>query len=128
MDLAAPVGTVGNSRPAKEGDFLTIWCNGLGAVDPPIEDGHNSCEPDGVCLPDGSNAVLHETLTKPIIRIGGVQVPEENVLFSGTSVASVAINEVVFQMPPGTPTGPDVPLTIEIGGVVSKGDVTMAVE
>ncbi len=125
-DLAAPVGTVGNSRPAEEGDFLTIWCNGLGAVDPPIQDGRNSCDPDGVCT--ASNVVLHNTVTKPTIRIGGVQVPVENVLFSGASVASVAINEVVFQMPPGTPTGPDVPLTIEIGGVVSKGDVTMAIE
>ncbi len=127
-DLAAPVGTVGDSRPATAGNLLTIYANGMGPVDPPIEDGHNSCEPAGVCLPDGSNVVLHHTMMTPVIRIGGVEVPEENVLFSGASVASVAITEVVFQMPAGTPTGPDVPLTIEIGGVISKGGVTMAIE
>ena len=127
-DLAAPVGTLENSRPATAGDHLTIWANGLGPVEPPIVDGHNSCEPDGVCLDDGSNIVLYENTMKPIIRVGGVEVPEENVLYSGLSVGSVGVNEVVFEMPPGMPTGPEVPLTIEIGGVISKEGVTMAVE
>ena len=129
-DLAAPVGTLENSRPATAGDHLTVWANGLGPVEsqPPIADGHNSCEPDGVCLDDGSNIVLHPNTMTPIIRIGGVEVPEENVLFSGLSVGSVGANEVVFEMPPGMPTGPEVPLTIEIGGVISKEGVTMAVE
>jgi uncharacterized protein (TIGR03437 family) len=127
-DLAAPVGTVGDSHPATEGDYLTIWANGLGPVTPPIEDGHNSCEPDGDCLAEDATIVLHETLTKPVIRIGGVEVPEENITFSGLSVGSVGVNEVVFQMPAGMPTGPEVTLTLEIGGVVSKDDVTMAVE
>ena len=126
-DLAAPDGTVGDSRPATEGDNLTIWANGLGPVDPPIELGQNSCEPDGVCEPDGSNAVLHHTLTTPVIRIGDLIVPESNVLFSGSSVASVGIYEVVFTMPAGVETGPDVPLTIDIGGVTSN-EVTIAVE
>ena len=127
-DLAAPVGTLENSRPATAGDHVTIWANGLGPVEPPIVDGHNSCEPDGVCLDDGSNIVLHENTMKPIIRIGGVEVPEENVLYSGLSVGSVGVNEVVFEMPPGMPTGPEVPLTLEIGGIVTKDEVTMAVE
>ena len=65
---------------------------------------------------------------KPIIRIDGVEAPEDKVFFSGLSVGSVGANEVVFEMPPGMPTGPEVPLTIEIDGVVSKDDVTMAVE
>ena len=127
MDLAAPVGTVGNSRPATAGDYLTIWANGVGPVDPEIEDGHNSCDPDGLCLEDGSNIVLHHNTTKPTIRVGGVEVPEEDVAFSGFSVESVAINEIVFRVPAGTPTGPEVPLTIEAGGVVSL-EVTIAVE
>ena len=127
-DLAAPVGTVGDSRPATAGDLLTIYANGMGPVGPPLVDGHNSCEPDGVCLPDGSNVVLHHTTMTPVIRIGGVEVPEENVLFSGSSPASVGVNEIVFEMPPGVPTGDAVTITIEIGGVVSKDDVTMAVK
>ena len=127
-DLAAPVGMVGGSRPATAGDRLTIYANGMGPVEPPIENGHNSCEPAGVCLPDGSNVVLHHTTITPVIRIGGVEVPEENVLFSGASVASVGVNEIVFEMPPGVPTGDAVPITVEIGGVVSRNDVTMAIE
>lgn len=127
VDLAAAVGAVGDSRPAGEGDNLTIYANGLGPLDPPLKDGHNSCELDGVCLPDGSNVVLHHTLTTPVIRIGGVEVPAENVLFSGSSPGSVAVNEIVFTMPGGIPAGNAVSLTVEIGGVVSK-EVTMAVE
>jgi len=127
-ELAAPAGASGNSRPAGEGDYVTIWMNGLGQVEPLILDGHNSCEPDGVCEEAGSNVVLHETILKPTIRIGGVEVPEENVLFSGSSVTSVGVNEVVFLVPPGVPAGDHVPITVEIGGVPSKGGVTMAVE
>ena len=127
-DLAAPVGTVGNSHPATAGDFLTIWANGMGPVDPPIEDGHNSCEPDGICLPDGSNVVLRHTTTVPVVRIGGFEVPEENILFSGSSPASVGVNEIVFEMPGSIPPGNAIPITLEIGGVTSKADVTMAVE
>ena len=127
MDLAAPVGTVENSHPATTGDYLTIWSNGLGALDPLIEDGHNSCEPDGVCDEDAT-ITLHETLLVPIVRVGGVVVPDEDVLFSGSSVTGVGINELVFRMPDGVPTGDDVSITIEIGGVVSKDDTTIAVE
>ncbi len=127
-DLAAPVGTVGNSRPATAGDLLTIYANGLGPVDPPLVNGHNSCEPDGVCLPDGSNVVLRHTTMTPVIRVGGVVVPAAKVVFSGSSPASVGVNEIVFEMPGGVPPGSAVPITIETGGVVSKGGVTIAVE
>ena len=126
-DLAAPVGTVGNGRPATAGDYLTAWVNGLGRVDPEIEDGRNSCEPDAVC-DDDAVITLHHTLLKPVVRIGGVAVPDEDVLFSGSSVTGVGINEVVFRMPEGTPTGDEVSITIEIGGVVSKDGTTIAVE
>ena len=127
-DLAAPLGTVGDSRPATAGDFLTIYANGMGPVDPPIADGHDSCSPAGLCELPGSTLVLRHTTMTPVIRIGGVEVPAENVLFSGSSPASVGVNEIVFEMPPGVPTGDGVPITIEIGGVVSRDDVTMAVK
>lgn len=126
-DIAAPIGTVGNSRPATSGDFVTAWLNGLGTVDPLIEDGHNSCEPNGVC-DDDALITLHQTPLLPIVRIGGIVVPEEDVIFSGSSVGSVGINEVVFRMPDGVPTGDAISITIEIGGVVSKPGTTIAVE
>ena len=127
-DLAAPLGTVGDSRPATAGDFLTIYANGMGPVDPPIADGHDSCSPAGLCELPGSTLVLRHTTMTPVIRIGGVEVPAENVLFSGFSPASVGVNQIVFEMSPGVPTGDGVPITIEIGGVVSRDDVTMAVK
>ena len=64
----------------------------------------------------------------PVIRIGGVQVPEKNMLFSGSSVSSVGVNELVFKVPLGVPTSDEVPITVEIGGVVSRDDVTLAIE
>jgi len=81
--LAGPLGFTANSRPAKEGDLLTIYANGLGPVEPRIADGLNSCDPDGQCLPDFSNVVLRHTATQPAVTIGGAAVPEEDVLFSG---------------------------------------------
>ena len=51
-----------------------------------------------------------------------------NVLFSGSSVVSVGVNEIVIETPSGIPRGNEVPITIEIGGVVSRDDVTLAIE
>ncbi len=76
----------------------------------------------------GTNVVLRHTTMTPVIRVGGVVVPAAKVVFSGSSPASVGVNEIVFEMPGGVPPGDAVPITIEIGGVVSKGGVTIAVE
>ena len=127
-DLAGPAGSAANSRPAAAGDLLTIYANGLGPVVPPIEDLLNSCDPDGQCLPDFSNIVLRTTATKPVVTVGGVGVPDEDVLFPGLSPLFVSLNEVVFRLPGGVPAGDAVPIVLELGGVASRGDVTIAVE
>ena len=128
LDLVAPAGFLGNSRPANAEAILTIYANGLGPVDPPIEDGYNSCGPGGDCLPDFSNLVLRSTTTRPVITIGGVLVPDENVLFSGLSPQNVALYQVDIRAPQGLPSGDAVPIVIRMGGVESQGDVTIAVE
>ena len=127
-DLAGPVGLAPGSRPAREGDYLTIYANALGPVTPFIADGTNSCDPDGQCLPDFSNLVLRETTMKPKIFIGGVEVPEENIVFSGFSPALVAVYEVIFKMPAGLPVGDTTPILVEIGDEQSRDDVTIAIE
>ena len=127
-DLAGPVALAPGSRPAREGDYLTIYANALGPVTPFIADGTNSCDPDGQCLPDFSNIVLRETTMKPKIFIGGVEVPEENIVFSGFSPAFVAVYEVIFKMPAGLPVGDTIPILVEIGDGQSRGDVTIAIE
>ena len=127
-DLVAPLGFLGNSRPAKAEDLLTIYANGLGPVDPPIEDGYNSCGPAGDCLPDFSNLVLRGTTTRPVITIGGVLVPDENVFFSGLSPQNVALYQVDVRAPQGLPSGDAVPIIIRIGELESRADVTIAVD
>ena len=76
-DLAAPVGMVSDSRPATEGDMMTIYANGMGPVDPPIEDGHNSCQPDGGLKP-GGNAPRQPDYTLGKLP-GGVVAPDHQV-------------------------------------------------
>ena len=127
-DLAAPVGSLDNSRPATAGDFLTIYANGLGPVEPEIENRLNSCDPDGQCLPDFSNLVLRTTTTRPVVTIGGVTVPDEDLFFSGLSALFVSLNEVVIRVPEGVPTGDEVPIVIQMNDSVSRDDVTIAVE
>jgi len=127
-DLVAPVGAVGNSRPASEGDHLTIYANGLGPVNPPIEDGRNSCDPDRECLPDFSNLVLRRTTTRPVVTIGGVRVLDEDVLFSGPAPRYVGVNEVIVRLPKGVPSGDAVSIVIRMGETQSRLDVTIAVE
>ena len=127
-DLVAPVGFLGNSRPAKAEAILTIYANGLGPVDPPIEDGYNSCGPAGDCLPDFSNLVLRGTMTRPVITIGGVLVPDENVFFSGLSPQNVALYQVDVRAPQGLPSGDAVPIIIRMGELESRADVTIAIE
>jgi uncharacterized protein (TIGR03437 family) len=127
IDLAAPLGFLGNSRPAREGDLLSIYANGMGPVEPPIADRFNSCGFSGRCAPDFSNVVLRTTTTPPVITIGGVQVPHEDVLYSGLSGVFVALNEVVIRVPAGVPSGNSVPILIRMEGRSSRGDVTIAV-
>ena len=126
--LAAPLGFTANSRPAKEGDLLTIYANGLGPVEPPIRDGFNSCDPDGQCLPDSSNVVVRHTTTRPVVTIGGAAVPEEDVLFSGLSAGFVGLNVITIRVPAGVAPGAAVPIVIRMDEVESRGDVTLAIE
>lgn len=128
MVPAAPRGAVLESRPASAGDLLTIYATGLGAVNPPLGDGMNSCMPDGLCLPDGSNAVLRHTVERPRVWIGGMEVPAENILFSGMAPHMAATNVVVVNVPAGIAPSNAAPLVVLIGGRTTQAGVTIAVE
>jgi uncharacterized protein (TIGR03437 family) len=114
--LAAPAGSIPglSTRPAKVGDtFLEILATGLGAVTPPVADGHNT------------NDGLRTNTTTPEVLVGGVPV---TVLFSGLSGDFVGVNQINVQLPPGTPTGNAVSLQIRVGGLTSTNQVTIAVQ
>jgi uncharacterized protein (TIGR03437 family) len=111
--IAAPSGSIAGltTFPAQVGDVLLIYATGLGAVDSPIANGVGS--PDKV----------RNTLTKPVVLIGGVPA---NVLFSGLStfVGAYQINAVVPQVPPGSA----VPLQLQMGGITSPSTTNIAVQ
>jgi uncharacterized protein (TIGR03437 family) len=115
--LAQPVGSLGNSRPAVPGETLQFLVTGLGATNPPGITGPNSFDLDG-------NFVRRDTVQQPTVLIGGVEAP---LVFSGLSPEFVGVFQNNATVPDGVTPGGEVPLVIEIGGVSSRDDVTMAV-
>ncbi len=110
--LAAPEGFIPGSRPARRGEFLAIYCNGLGLV--------NDLPPSGAATPSDK---LYQTLELPTVTIGGV---EARVVFSGLAPGFVGLYQVNVEVPAGAPVGDAVPLVLTIGDVPSN-NVTIAV-
>ncbi len=127
-DLAAPLGFSAGSRPARGGDVLEIYAAGLGAVEPPIADGMNSCLPDGVCLADGSNVVLRHTAARPRVWIDAYAVSPENVRFSGLAPDMVGVNLVIVEVPRNLVPSDAAQLRLAVGGRMSQSGATIAVE
>ena len=104
--LVAPAGTTSDSRPAKPGEYLSIYCTGLGATtNPPVLGG-----------PSPSNPLASTSVT-PVVTIGGVPA---TVIFSGLAPGFVGLNQVNVQVPDGVMPGDAVPLVLTQGGVVSN--------
>ena len=112
--IAAPAGSIPgiNTHPISIGSYLIIWCTGLGPVDKPIANGANA---------GGQTA---NTLAKPAVLIGGVQA---SVVYSILSPQFVGEYQLAVQVPPGTPSGNAVALQIEVNGVTTAAQVTLAV-
>jgi len=115
--LAAPANAIAgiSTHPAKVGDAggLIILCTGLGAVDPPVTTGDK--------VTDGK---LHTATTTPTVMVGGKAVP---VAFAGMSPQFVGVNQINISLPAGTTTGNSVPLQLQVGGVTTSAQVTIAV-
>lgn len=99
-------------EPARAGGALLIYATGLGPLDAPVPSGQNSMD-----------RVRH-TVTTPVVLIGGVQA---QVLFSGLAPQFVGINQLNIVVPAGVPPGDAVPLQIQMDGVTSSDQVTIAV-
>jgi len=114
--LAAPPGSVPGSttHPAKIGDpsGIAIFATGLGAVSPPVVNG-------GIPTSGLSNAV-----TSPTVLVGNVPA---QVIFAGMSPQYVGLNQINIVLAPGTPTGNAVPLQLQVGGITSTNQLTIAV-
>jgi len=114
--LAAPVNSIPGlaTRPAKIGDpnGMIILATGLGPVTPAVANGADTVD------------ALRTTVNTPTVLVGGVPA---QVTFSGLSPQFVGVNQVNVVLQPGTPTGDQVPLQIQMGGVTSTDKVTIAV-
>jgi uncharacterized protein (TIGR03437 family) len=120
--IAAPAnaGLPYTSHPAKAGDVLVMYATGLGAVDTTVADG------------DVPKVITSKALSQPTVLVGGQSAP---VLFaglvgrdtSGAAIGFVGVYQINFTVPSGAGTGV-VPLQIQMNGVTSRNDVTIAVQ
>ena len=111
--LAAPEGSIPGiaTHPAHAGDTILILCTGLGPVDQPVKSG-------------AKPTTLTRTLTTPTVLIGGVPA---QVAFSGLSPDFPGVNQLNVVVPDGAPPGDAVPLQIQVGGITTTDQVTIAV-
>jgi len=111
--VAAASGTFPGARPVTRGDFISIFCTGLGPVtNQPKSGGPASSDP------------LSVTTATPTVTIGAVEAP---VVFSGLAPYFVGLYQINAQVPASAPTGDAVPLALNIGGLNSN-TVTIAVQ
>ena len=97
------------SNPAKRGQVVTLFANGMG----PVSNQPQSGDP-------APAQPLAETTTTPIITIGGVIVPASAVQFSGMTPGNAALYQINVTVPTSVATSPSLqPVTVSIGGVVS---------
>ncbi len=96
--LAAPTGAYGNSRPAKPGEYITIYCTGLGTVDHPPLTGYPT-----------PSSPLANTTTVPEVILGTMNLKPS---FAGLAPGFVGLNQVNVQVPSNAPVGNAIPLTL----------------
>jgi len=114
-EVAATSGSMGTqlARPVRRGEFISIYCTGLGSVTNPPATGQKP-----------SAEVRSLTPITPNVTIGGVEAP---VYYSGLAPESVGVYQVDALVPDSAPAGSAVPVVLSVGGVQSN-TVTMAVE
>lgn len=102
---------VSDSNPARPGEFLSIFCTGLGPLKTPVASGGLPPVPPP------------ETISTPLVNIAGLAA---QVSYSGLAPGFAGLYQVNVQVPAGTPAGSAQTLQIIINGVPSN-TVTIAV-
>lgn len=113
--IAAPVGSISgrNTRPVKRGEYISVYCTGLGDVSNRPASGAPA-----------ASSPLSTTLEKAAATIGGMAA---KVSFSGLAPGFVGLYQINAQVPANAHTGDVVPVVITIGGANSN-TVTIAVQ
>jgi uncharacterized protein (TIGR03437 family) len=101
------------SRPAHAGEYVSLYCTGLGSVtNTPYESYPALSDPFSI------------TDFTPTVTIGGAPA---TVVFSGLAPGFVGLYQVNVQVPTGLTGGNALPVVLTIDGVVSN-TATIAVE
>jgi uncharacterized protein (TIGR03437 family) len=100
-------------NPARIGDVIVIYCNGLGAVEPPVPSG----------TPAPPNGPLSRTIGSPQLTIGGVNA---RVDFAGLAPGYPDLYQLNTVVPSSVGAGDEVPIILSIEGQ-SSPPVTIAI-
>jgi uncharacterized protein (TIGR03437 family) len=112
-----------NARPAHAGEFVTLYCDGLG----PVRGANGESAPDdGSAAPVGSPL---QTTNQVIVAFGGIH---ETVAFAGLAPSFAGVYQVNAQIPAGV-SGDAVPVTLtmtdpQTGKILQSNTVTVAVQ
>jgi uncharacterized protein (TIGR03437 family) len=98
------------AQPVSAGDYLEIYFTGLGKATP---NGDPSGQPlrTGAVAPASANP-LYWMVNKPVITVGGVRVPDSDLLFYGLTPGLAGVYQIDVRVPAGVPAGDSVPLAI----------------
>jgi uncharacterized protein (TIGR03437 family) len=101
------------ANPASVGDYLLIYCTGLGTVTPTIAAGAAASYPP-----------LYYTDNTVTVTVGGIDAP---VQFSGLAPGFAGLYQVNVIVPSGVTAGPSVPVVVTAAGA-SSAPVTVAIK
>jgi uncharacterized protein (TIGR03437 family) len=111
LNLDGSVNSAAN--PVRIGSFVSLFVTGEGQTWPAGLDGKPAGDP------------LPQPLLPVSATVGG---KPANVTYAGGAPSLVAgVMQVNIQIPAGIALGNSVPLTIQVGGILSQADVTVAV-
>ncbi|MBZ5724795.1 MAG: hypothetical protein LAP87_07335, partial [Acidobacteriia bacterium] len=99
--------------PAPQGSYISVYMTGEGQTNPGGVEG-------SIAL-----AVLPKPLLKVTATVGGVPA---TVIYAGAAPGLIAgVMQVNLQVPPDAPSGPAVPLAIQVGDKQSQTGITVAI-
>jgi uncharacterized protein (TIGR03437 family) len=106
------------AQSAHAGETLTIYANGLGDFRGNV--------PVGTRVPSGAPILLNHQIR---VMVGGIEVDPA---FAGLAPGAVGLSQLNITLPPGVPTGPAIPLYVQVvlpdGTIVESNEVTVAID
>ncbi len=72
----------------------------------------------------GDPTTVHNTTSTPVVTVGSVNA---QVVFSGIAPGFPGVYQINIIVPAGAPTGNAIPLQIQMGGITTSNQITIAV-